>query len=72
MFKSAYDGDLGANKEDLSAIFCSELVAEAYQSMGLLDKKHASNEFTPADFTEENTLPLLRGELGPEIIIKDA
>lgn len=71
MFKSAYDGDRGANTEDLSAIFCSELLAEAYQSMGLLDEAYPSNEFTPADFSEKKILPLLRGTLGPEIIIKD-
>ena len=71
MLKAAYDGDLGANTEDLSAIFCSELLAEAYQSIGLLDEKTPSNEYTPADFSDDNTLPLLRGKLGPEVIIKD-
>lgn len=31
LIKSAYDGIFGENKEDLSSLFCSELVAEAYQ-----------------------------------------
>ena len=50
LFKSAYDGPLGQNEEDLSSLFCSELVAEAYQRMGLIDNALSSNEYTPADF----------------------
>ncbi|MAE81440.1 MAG: hypothetical protein CMB80_01800 [Flammeovirgaceae bacterium] len=50
LLKSAYDGPLGQNEEDLSSLFCSELVAEAYQRMGLLTETTPSNEFTPADF----------------------
>ena len=45
------------NKEDLSSVFCSELVAESYQKMGLLDDIDMgglpSNEYTPADFSEQ-------------------
>ena len=33
----------GKNKEDLSSVFYSELVAEAYQTLGLLDEKKPSN-----------------------------
>jgi hypothetical protein len=51
LFKSAYDGPFGSNQaEDLSSIFCSEMVAEAYQRMGLISNNYLSNEFTPADF----------------------
>ena len=32
---AAYDGPFGRNTEDLSSIFCSELVAEAYQRVGI-------------------------------------
>jgi hypothetical protein len=59
LFKAAYDGPFGANIEDLSSIFCSELVAEAYQSLGLLDDVKASNEYTPADFSEKRMKNLL-------------
>ena len=34
LFKAAYEGPFGTNIEDLSSLFCSELVAEAYQRMG--------------------------------------
>jgi len=50
LFKSVYDGILGNNEHDLSSVFCSELVAEAYQTVGLLSADRPSNEFTPADF----------------------
>lgn len=61
LMKSAYDGIFGDNEEDLSSIFCSELVAEALQRMGVL-KEHdeqggyPSNEYTPADFAKDNIM----------------
>ena len=61
---------LTENVEDLSSIFCSELVAETYQRMGLLPEDIPSNEYTPHDFSADRTLPLVTGSLGPEIIIK--
>jgi len=61
LLKAAYDGIFGENKEDLSSLFCSELVAEAYQRMGLLTEKLPSNEYTPKDFSSEKSLSL---ELG--------
>ncbi len=69
---SAYDGPFGRNEEDLSSLFCSELVAEAYQRMGLLDPETPANEYTPADFSASRSrgIQLLRGELGPEIQIE--
>lgn len=65
-------GDLFKNEKDLSSIFCSELVAEAYQRMGLLDLSEPSNEYTPKDFSAAGKLPLLKGAyLTAEYIIKD-
>lgn len=55
------------NREDLSSIFCSELVAETYQRLGLLDKSKPSNEYTPADFGESRDLILKSGYLDEEI-----
>lgn len=69
LIKSAYDGLFGANQECLSSLFCSELVAEAYQRLGLLSELVPSNEHTPADFSQTNKLPLLIGSLGPEITL---
>ena len=76
IIKACYDGPLGSNEEeDLSSLFCSELVAETYQRMGLLQCNtiggKLSNEFTPRDFSEKEELPLLLGaSLGPEITLK--
>lgn len=61
LLKAAYDGIFGGNKEDLSSLFCSELVAEGYQRMGLLTEKVPSNEYTPRDFSSEKGISL---ELG--------
>ncbi len=52
LFKSAYDFIGGRNEEDLSSLFCSELVAEAYQRVNFLDEVKPSNEYTPADLAE--------------------
>lgn len=55
LIKAAYDGPLGHNQEDLSSLFCSELVAEAYQQLGLLQEPPQglpSNEYTPKDFAK--------------------
>lgn len=49
------------NDEDLSSLFCSEHIAEAYQRMKLLSEEKASNEYTPADFSVK--LELLKGYL---------
>lgn len=71
LIKAAYDGPFGLNTEDLSSLFCSELVAEAYQRLGLLDESIPSNEYTPRDFSEKGKLKLLKGRLSEEILLKD-
>lgn len=70
LIKAAYDGPFGRNAEDLSSLFCSELVAEAYQALGLLDESTPANEYVPADFSEKEGLTLLKGKLGKEIFIQ--
>ncbi len=55
------EGAFGDNEANLDSLFCSELVAEAYQRMGLLDVTHASNEFTPRDFSSVRKLRLRDG-----------
>ena len=72
LIRAAYDGPFGRNQEDLSSLFCSELVAEAYQRLRLLPEEKPSNEYTPADFSEKKGLELLRGSLGPEVPLKAA
>lgn len=72
LIKSAVDNFGSENKEDLSSVFCSELVAEAYQRLGLLNEDKPSNEYLPSDFSQDREdLTLLRGAvLGGEIWVK--
>lgn len=72
LLQSAYDGvaRIGAAQEDLSSLFCSELVAEAYQRLNLLDVSLPSAEYVPADFGEDRGLQLSRGTLGETIILE--
>ncbi len=70
LLRSAYDGPFGNNHEDLSSLFCSELIAEAYQRMGLLPETPHASEYTPRDFSDAGGLVLLKGRLGPERAIR--
>mmetsp|Transcript_4208 Transcript_4208/g.5618 ORF Transcript_4208/g.5618 Transcript_4208/m.5618 type:complete len:346 (+) Transcript_4208:200-1237(+) len=40
----------GNKKEDLSSVFCSELVAAAYRRMGILSEGRTCNSYIPGDF----------------------
>lgn len=78
MVRAVWDGPLGHVEEDLSSLFCSELVAEAYQHMGLLPPNESggkeSTEYTPKNFSSAGGGPelLLGATLGEEIVIQDA
>ena len=59
---SMISGRLGLDRdEDLSSLFCSELVAEAYQVAGWLPESPSSDSYWPTDFDEgkhvEKSLP---------------
>ena len=56
-------------KEDLSSLFCSELVAAAYHHMGLLTRDRPSHSFTPDDFSTNRSFELLEGTLSEHIYI---
>lgn len=56
-------------KEDLSSLFCSELVAAALQRMGIIDDIKVSHSFTPDDFSSNRDLVLRKGSLSKEIYI---
>jgi len=77
MVKAVWDGPLGHVEEDLSSLFCSELVAEAYQRMGLLPASETggkpATEYTPKNFSAEGgeTELLLGAALGDEIVIRE-
>ena len=60
------------SRENLTTLFCSELVAETYQRIGLLDDVAQgglpSNEYTPRHFSAAHDLPLRQGfALDPEV-----
>lgn len=67
-FQEEYLSFLRNTKEDLSSLFCSELVALVYKKMGLLETDKLSNEFTPDDFSSKNDskLKLKMGKLAKE------
>lgn len=67
--------DLG--RENLTTLFCSELVAETYQRIGLLhdvaEGGRPSNEYTPRHFSAAHGLALRQGfVLGPELRLHGA
>jgi len=53
---------LGPTRRDVSSLFCSELVAEAYMFMLLLEftRTRPSNRYAPDDFAHPETLPWAR------------
>lgn len=68
-----YDGPFGQNIDDLSSLFCSELVAEAYMQIGLLRRTTPASEYTPANFSAGGVVDGLLKEgafLGEEIYIR--
>lgn len=71
-FQEEYLSFLRNTKEDLSSLFCSELVAEAYMRMGLWDRSKLSNEYTPDDFASKSDKqnPLQFGKLEKEVYIE--
>jgi hypothetical protein len=54
-----------------SSFFCSQLIAETYQRLGLLPEGRPPNGYAPKDFSMQNTkLPLLSGAtLGEELFV---
>ena len=69
LVRAAHDYDGEVTSEDLSSLFCSELVAEAFQRMGLLTDDKASDEYTPGDFGAHADLMLRRGFPGKEFYL---
>ena len=71
-FQEEYLSFLHNSHEDLSSLFCSELVAEAYKRMGILKTDKLSNNFTPDDFSSarDSKLTLNFGKLEPEVYIE--
>ena len=53
-------------EKSLETIFCSELVALAYQRFGLLEEDPPANEYTPEDFADSRNIVLTRGVLKEE------
>lgn len=62
--------------KDLSRVFCSELVAAAYQDVGLLDSYPLASSYNPKDFSSEQKNPpgvhLLKGaRLSSELMLRE-
>ena len=71
-FSESYLNFLSNDTEDLSSLFCSEMVAEAYKRIGLLKTERLSNNFTPDDFSSarDSELKLEFGKLEEEVYIE--
>jgi len=53
-----------------SVLFCAQLVAAAYQALGILPPELPNNYFAPADFSSVGeAIPLLQGKLGPDLLV---
>jgi hypothetical protein len=62
------------NNEDFSSFFCSELVAEALERMGIMNGKLPANEFIPRDFKNGNRFEHYLNPgmtYSPEIVLKE-
>ncbi|MEO1889901.1 MAG: YiiX/YebB-like N1pC/P60 family cysteine hydrolase [Cycloclasticus sp.] len=53
LIKAANERAFRNKEEDLSSLFCSELVAESYQRLGLLTEEKPSNDYAPVDFSHD-------------------
>lgn len=49
--------------------FCSELVASAYKSIGVLPNDIPACNYWPSHFGDNHDLRLVNAELGPELLI---
>jgi len=64
--------DMLHNEGDLSSLFCSELIAEAYQRLNILNNTEPSDYYLPKDFSDSGKMLLLRNAtIGPEIALKN-
>jgi hypothetical protein len=69
LLRSSYTSWFDDGREDLSSLFCSELVEESYQRMGLLDEPPRAkpcDNYSPRDFASDGKhgdLRLLKGRL---------
>ena len=64
LLKQESDFDWTQDKE--RGYFCSELIAKALKSAGLLDPLKASSRYWPVDLSASSTLPLIGASLGNE------
>ena len=67
---AAYDGPGGDNKRNITSLFCSELIAETLIQIGLMDGRTPSNEYTPRDFGDDGSLPLIGLKYEKSICVK--
>ena len=69
--KTLKEGKDAADIKEDRTFFCSELVAKAYKSMGILETQKSSAKYWPADFSTEKDLQLVQGiSLSDELLIE--
>lgn len=67
--KAIFKKSKGLDPGSEEGYFCSELVACAYKSLGLIDDKIHPSGVWPGNFSSEKPLKLVGCSLGPEILI---
>jgi len=67
LVRAAYGNN---KKDDISSFFCSQLIAAAYQRMGLLGEEKPSNDFLPSDFASVSKGSLLWGTLSDPVLFE--
>jgi hypothetical protein len=67
LVRAAYGNN---KKDDTSSFFCSQLIAAAYQRMGLLSDEKLSNDYLPSDFGSLSKGTRLWGTLSAPVLFE--
>jgi hypothetical protein len=62
--------ELSGSPESLESVYCSEVVAETYQAMGLLSRDQPASWYDPGRFSSVDGLQLIGHELAVEIAVE--
>lgn len=62
-------GKLMCASSTRKGFFCSELVAAAYQHIGILPKSPPASKYWPSNFCQSSKLPLIEASMSAELVI---
>jgi hypothetical protein len=64
------EGKLFHVQAGFSSFFCSELVAETYMRLGIMDRSMPSNSYRPVDLSDRTDLPFINGYRLDDVLLK--